>query len=478
VLEALKRLEGEGLVEIIPQVGCRVLGTTAGALEELIGLRTALEGLAAEAAARRIGDAELSELENLLHQLEQAGERGDRAAYDELYSRFHLRVFDASGMPHVVHSARSVWSPLRYQLARLAEPSEGPRDAVPEHRELLEALRRRAPKRARAAAERHASLSGARLIGPQRESDDGALVHRALIYAGDEEYLAGAAPFVEEAFERDERVLAVTTEHNMEVLAGALGERAGDIEFRDSREWYHVPSHTLLAYQRYVQHADRKRVRVIGEPVWDDLSSGATAEWIRYESLLNVELALEPLSIMCPYDAGALPDSIVGAARRTHPQLATGSELASSSEFAEIRTLSEDLDAEPFHEPQGPVAEHSFTRELAAARRFAGEQAERAGLAPKRLVDALLAVQEVASNAVVHGGGHGTLRTWTQDGRFVCEVSDEGPGLADPLVPHLTLDPAMRGGPRGLWIARLLCDLVEVRSRRPGLVVRLHLAIE
>ena len=52
MLLALKRLENEGLVEIIPQVGCRVLGPSAQTLEELFSLRAALEGVAAEAARR------------------------------------------------------------------------------------------------------------------------------------------------------------------------------------------------------------------------------------------------------------------------------------------------------------------------------------------------------------------------------------------------------------------------------------------
>src|SRR4051794_14457792 len=79
VLEALKRLESEGLIEIIPQVGCRIVGSSPGALQELFTLRAALEGLSAEAAATRIGANELSELEGLLQRLRSAAERDDRA---------------------------------------------------------------------------------------------------------------------------------------------------------------------------------------------------------------------------------------------------------------------------------------------------------------------------------------------------------------------------------------------------------------
>jgi DNA-binding GntR family transcriptional regulator len=46
ILEALRRLEADGLVEIIPQVGCRIVQLTAGAVDEMFAIRAALEGAA------------------------------------------------------------------------------------------------------------------------------------------------------------------------------------------------------------------------------------------------------------------------------------------------------------------------------------------------------------------------------------------------------------------------------------------------
>jgi anti-sigma regulatory factor (Ser/Thr protein kinase) len=390
--------------------------------------------------------------------------------------RFHLRVAEISAMPHLVQAVRGVWTALRYQLARLPVGLERPQETGPEHAEIYEALRRRAPKRARAAAERHASLSGARYLLELRPA--GGLTHGALIYGAEDEYVAIAAPFVEQGLERHEPVLAVTTPRNFELLSNALGTRAEGVEFRDSGEWYHNPSHTLLAYERYVEHADSDRVRIVGEPVWDGLSTAAMTEWTRYESLLNVELALAAVSLLCPYDTRALPEAIVAQARRTHPELHGSSGVGPSPEFTDARTLSGELDRAALDEPQGPVSEHLVTHDLHGVRQFAIEQAHGAGVAPKRALDALLAVQEIAANVVAHGPGNGTVRAWRTNGELIYEVRDTGPGLADPLVGHLTLDPALRGEPRGLWIARLLSDLVEVRSDGTGLVVRLHIAVD
>jgi len=477
VLQALKRLESEGLVEIIPQVGCRVLGPSTQTLEELFSLRAAVEAVAAEAAATRIDAAGLGELASLLTQLDAAAERGNAQAADELDARFHLSVIEASGLPHVVHAGRSVWSPLRSQLARLPVDPDAPDESSTEHHEILEALARQAPRRARAAAERHARLSGTRLFSRLPGASARGLVHQALVYRSDQEFADAATAFVNDGLDAGERVLAVTTEHNSELLAQALGGRSDEIEFHDSREWYHVPSHALLAYHRYVAHADSDRVRIIGEPVWSTLSAGAVTEWTRYESLLNVELALAPASILCPYDAAALAEPIVESAARTHPEVSTAGGTRASGHYTRTRSLSHALDGGPFDDPPGRVAEHPVTPDLAGVRQFAIAQAHAAGLAPKRIVDALLAVQEVAANAVQHGPGGGTLRSWVQDDLLVYEISDTGPGLTDPLVAHMTLDPGLRGEPRGLWIARLLCDLVEVRSHRGGFAVRLHVAV-
>ena len=95
-----------------------------------------------------------------------------------------------------------------------------------------------------------------------------------------------------------------------------------------------------------------------------------------------------------------------------------------------------------------------------------------AGLNPDRTADLVLAVDEVASNSLRHGGGRGTLRIWREQGALVCEVRDAG-RFEDPLAGRER--PALdRDGGRGLWMVNQLCDLVQLRSFPSGAVVRLH----
>jgi anti-sigma regulatory factor (Ser/Thr protein kinase) len=110
---------------------------------------------------------------------------------------------------------------------------------------------------------------------------------------------------------------------------------------------------------------------------------------------------------------------------------------------------------------------------LRPVRRLVSTEAARAGFTTQPISDLVLAVNEVAANSIVHGGGSGTLRVWRDGGVLVCEVSDRG-HRADPLADRRRPAPGQDRG-RGLWLANQLCDLVQVRSVASGTTVRLHM---
>jgi anti-sigma regulatory factor (Ser/Thr protein kinase) len=87
----------------------------------------------------------------------------------------------------------------------------------------------------------------------------------------------------------------------------------------------------------------------------------------------------------------------------------------------------------------------------------------------------VLAVNEVATNSIRHGGGVGAARVWRADGAIVCEIADAG-RIEDPLVGRRRPDAGTIGG-RGLWIANQLCELVQMRTFAAGTVVRLHMRL-
>jgi anti-sigma regulatory factor (Ser/Thr protein kinase) len=110
---------------------------------------------------------------------------------------------------------------------------------------------------------------------------------------------------------------------------------------------------------------------------------------------------------------------------------------------------------------------------LGTVREHVSALGDRAGLAADRLDDLVLAVHEIATNSVRHGGGRGELRAWLERGRVVCDVRDAGwiPDL-DSVAHRPTPTAAVCG--RGLWMAKQLCDRMQIRSTRDGTVVRLQ----
>lgn len=126
-------------------------------------------------------------------------------------------------------------------------------------------------------------------------------------------------------------------------------------------------------------------------------------------------------------------------------------------------------------EPDGILAERMFTlQDLHAVRALVTGHAARFGLSEERASSFVLAVHEVAANSVQHGGGHGILRLWQDGDLLICEVRDRG--VIDPARFEAAPPPPEQTAGRGLWLARQLCDLVELRAGPTGSVVRLQIS--
>ncbi len=123
--------------------------------------------------------------------------------------------------------------------------------------------------------------------------------------------------------------------------------------------------------------------------------------------------------------------------------------------------------------PRADVWEIPFAGEdLFELRQLVSSWATKEAMGEEANEELVLAVHEVATNSVRHGGGVGMLRLWRTADTLVCEIQDAG-YISDPLRARRAPGNEASAS-RGLWIADQICDLVEISSSPRGSQVRMH----
>lgn len=153
--EAVKRLEAEGILEIVPQVGCVVRGPEPEEVRETFLIRAALEGLAAEFVASRATEGDLEALSSILEASREAGESEDAGRYAELNRSFHNSIARISGFRSLEQTLATLWQLNSYQIASIPFFEERFEDSIREHRTILEHLREHDARAARETTETH-----------------------------------------------------------------------------------------------------------------------------------------------------------------------------------------------------------------------------------------------------------------------------------------------------------------------------------
>jgi DNA-binding GntR family transcriptional regulator len=160
VREALRELERLGFVESAPFKGTQVCDVPYEELGQLYPLRATVEAMAVLAAAARITEEQLAEMEQLLGLMHEAAQRGDRQAHVEQDIAFHRIIIEASGS----RLLRRFWDGMQLHATTfltLAVTRRDLHELAERHRAVLAALRARDPAAAEAAVRRHIEEPGA-----------------------------------------------------------------------------------------------------------------------------------------------------------------------------------------------------------------------------------------------------------------------------------------------------------------------------
>ncbi len=170
VREALRKLELEGLIVMIPRKGAYVAGISVKDIVDVFEVRAALESLAAGLAAERITDQELEELERALVQISEAsGSNLDAVVQTD--TNFHEIIYRASRNQRLTQLITNLQEQIqRFRTTSLAQPGRT-KTAIEEHRKIVEAISERNVELAQALAREHIENAEQSLLSVLREAE-------------------------------------------------------------------------------------------------------------------------------------------------------------------------------------------------------------------------------------------------------------------------------------------------------------------
>jgi DNA-binding GntR family transcriptional regulator len=155
VREALRQLELEGLVTMIPNKGAYVTGITSKDIHDIYTIRSYLEGLCAKWACEHITEVQIEALEEVLYLSDFHARRGHHEQLVELDNKFHDLIYNASGSKILNHVLSDFHQYVeRVRKITLAMPSRAAKSNK-EHADIVDAIKKRDGQLAEALAHEH-----------------------------------------------------------------------------------------------------------------------------------------------------------------------------------------------------------------------------------------------------------------------------------------------------------------------------------
>ncbi|MCC3764068.1 sensor histidine kinase [Glycomyces sp. TRM65418] len=299
--------------------------------------------------------------------------------------------------------------------------------------------------------------------------------HPALFYSGLDAYLEGTIPYIDAGLDAGEPVAVAVPTLNLASVRDALGTCAEQVLLIDMAEAGANPGRIIPGVVHAFAEAHLEhRVRLITESTWPGRTGTEYPACAQHEALVNLAFTDHAATILCPYDTAGLDRHMIADARATHPVLIDRTGCHPSDQYDPDRVFADHNQQLPTP-PWTAIERAADQATLDNARWFLTSYGRKAGLSDTKLIDLEIAVTELLTNSIEHGGGIGTLRIWTDDRHLICDVSDAG-HLTDPLAGRRPAHGGERHG-RGLLLANHIVDLVRTHTCDTGTTVRIHLRL-
>ncbi len=309
--------------------------------------------------------------------------------------------------------------------------------------------------------------------------DQHGLVHSALLYHSDREYLDLVGHFVGDGLAMNEPVLVAVSGDTLtllraELCGAAQGSRPG-LHLFDIAEVARNPSRFLAVQDSFASEHPNRRVRIVSQLAWAGRTSDEFVACVQHEALVNGAFKDHRVTGLCLYDARRLDEDVLASARVTHPLVWDCGSLQPSADYAPddaLASCNRPLRANP-----GAVT-YTVTKseDLRLARSVAVNYAGWVGLSEDGIEDLQLIATELATNSLMYTDGACRLAFWRDDGHLICEARDSG-RLEDPLAGRL--NPGSSGpASRGLFLVNAISDLVRSYTTPTGTTIQAYLRCE
>jgi anti-sigma regulatory factor (Ser/Thr protein kinase) len=300
------------------------------------------------------------------------------------------------------------------------------------------------------------------------------LMHAALLYRSEEEYLDAIVPFVIDGLAMGQPVMIAVPGDNLAVLRDALGGAAPAVVLADMTEIGRNPHRIPASLAVFAAKNPGRRVRVVGEPWWPGRSDEEYSACIQMEALCNKLFEHSHVTALCAYNTGRLAERAIADIRSTHPLLRQAGSVDCSADYAPDDAVARH-DRPLTHSATSAVYTVTTRTDLSAARAFAARYARWHGLSFDRIADLLLIATELATNSLEHTGGVCRLAFWEHHAHLICEASDSG-RLDDPLAGCRPPVADAAGG-RGLFLVNAIADLVRTHATASGTTIQAYLRL-
>jgi anti-sigma regulatory factor (Ser/Thr protein kinase) len=305
----------------------------------------------------------------------------------------------------------------------------------------------------------------------------GEFAHVAALYASDEQLRGLLLPYLDEGLRRQEHILAVISEDARRVLHDALGDAANRVQWGSTGVSYDRLGQMFEGFTGYLAQQFRAGVptRVIGE--FDSGSSpDRVSQYLRYESMANEVYAPYGYPVVCLWDQRRYPPDVLDHVRAVHPQLLdTRGPITNADYRMPIDYLTRDQRSPAAPVDLDLVVHLGSADDLGPLRRRLRSWGANCGLADQDTDDIVIAVDEIATNALEHGQPPACVRGWTTPDALFIQVDDQGRTCIPASTGyHRPSTDARRG--RGIWIARHLADVLTTHTGDTGTTVAMRFA--